>query len=200
MQATLFHTSHSHVDRFDRIRDRIAPDAVLNHHVREDWLARAQNGISADLQAEICEEIGQATDPAMCTCTTIGPVAETVGAIRVDRPMMSRAAEIGGPILFVYCLESTLGPSLDLLKQAFAPNTPDVTMLDLGQVWPLFECGRSDAFERAIADHVEDALQQQQVKCTVLAQASMSGATALIRSPTPVLSSPEQALRDLFRR
>ena len=85
MQATLFHTSHSHVDRFDRVRDQIAPGAVLDHRVREDWLARAQNGISADLHAEICDEIGQVIAPVMCTCTTIGTVAETAGAIRVDR-------------------------------------------------------------------------------------------------------------------
>lgn len=200
MIATLFHTSHSHVDRFDRVRDRIAPGAMLTHEVREDWLARAQNGISADLQADICDEISKATGPAMCTCTTIGTVAETAGAVRVDRPMMTRAAEIGGPVLFAYCLESTMEPSLDLLKQAFAPDKPDIVMLDMGQVWPLFETGRSEAFERAIADHVEDALQGQEIGCTVLAQASMSGAAELIRSPTPVLSSPEQALRDLFRR
>lgn len=198
MQATLFHTSHSHVARFDRVRDQIAPDAHLIHHVREDWLARAQNGINAELRAEITDTIGTASSPAICTCTTIGTVAETAGAVRVDRPMMIRAAEIGGPILFAYCLESTLEPSLDLLGQTFGPTKPDLQFLDLKTLWPLFETGDSQTFETEIAKRVDSALQPNTVSCVVLAQASMSGAAERVRSAVPVLSSPEQALRDLF--
>lgn len=199
MRATMFHTSHSHVDRFDAFRDRIAPNVRLTHVVREDWLERALAGLDDTLSAEITNEIRQ-SDAPICTCTTIGSVAEQAGALRVDQPMMARAAQIGGPVLFAYCLHSTLKPSLDLLKQAFAPRMPDVVLLDLGCTWHLFESGQTDAFEQAIATKVEAALEQRAVASIVLAQASMSGAAALIRSPSPVLTSPEEALRDLVNR
>ena len=160
MRATMFHTSHSHVDRFDAYRDRIAPDVRLTHVVREDWLERAlagpNEGPDEGLSAEITHEIRQ-SDAPICTCTTIGSVAQQAGALRVDQPMMARAAQIGGPVLFAYCLHSTLKPSLDLLKQAFAPQMLDVVLLDLGCTWHLFESGQTDAFEQAIATKVEAA-------------------------------------------
>lgn len=84
---------------FDAFRDRIAPNVRLTHVVREDWLERALAGLDDTLSAEITNEIRQ-SDAPICTCTTIGSVAEQAGALRVDQPMMARAAQIGGPVLF----------------------------------------------------------------------------------------------------
>ena len=144
---TLIHTAQVHCDTFDRL----APHADLSHTVRPDWLARAQNGIDDRLAAEITAAVKATEGPVLCSCTTLGAVAESAGAIRIDWPMMHRAAEIGGPVLLVYCLDSTAQPSQELLQRAFGTSDPQMTRLLLAQHWPLFEAGELDVFNRALA-------------------------------------------------
>ena len=94
--TTLFHTSATHILRFDTIRDRLAPDIQLNHVVRTDWLDRARGGIDKRLRTEIMDAVGTARGPVLCSCSTIGGIAAEAGAIRIDQPMMQAAADIGG--------------------------------------------------------------------------------------------------------
>ena len=195
MRLTLLHTAQVHCATFDALRDRIAPGVEINHVVRRDFLERAQDGISPELSTEIAKVIAAASDTVICTCTTIGPTAAAAGAIRVDQPMMQAAADAGGPVVMAYCLDSTLKPSLELLTSAMqtAGNRSEIILLHLLDLWPLFEAGNGDAFARAIADAIRRA--NIPAKATiVLAQASMTGAAALLADlGVPVLSSPELA-------
>ncbi|QFT91321.1 hypothetical protein FIU86_00575 [Roseovarius sp. THAF9] len=199
MTITLLHTAEVHRQRFDRIRDRIAPDLILKHVARRRWLQRAQDGIDAALEEEIAGVIARAPGPVLCTCTTLGPVAEVSGAMRVDWPMMRAAAQAQGPVLMAFCLESTCAPSLALLERALAEDgTPQkVYPLPMPQYWPLFEAGEADAFDAVIAGEVRQAVEAQgDVAVVVLAQASMDGAAARLKDlNVPVLSCPELALR-----
>lgn len=199
MRITLLHTAEAHPARFDRIRDTIAPDTTLNHIVRPRWLQRAEDGGGAALEEEIAGVIARAQGPVLCTCTTLGPVAESAGAMRVDWPMMRAAARAQGPVLMAFCLESTYVPSLALLERALAEEgTPQkVYPLPMPQYWPLFEAGETDAFDAVIAGEVRQAVAAQgDVAAVVLAQASMAGAAARLEDlGIPVLSSPELALR-----
>jgi len=208
LTLTLLHTAQVHPDTFDALRDDTAPDAELNHLVRPDWLARAQGGIDAALEDEIAQAIAAARGPVLCTCTTLGPTAAAHGAIRIDQPMMTRAADIatatGGAILMVYCLDSTLVPSVALLDAALeATGKPaKVHTLSLGQFWPLFEAGQSGAFAAVIAAGIRDAVPDvPNLACVVLAQASMAGAAPLLSElDVPTLASPELALRAALGR
>ncbi|WP_027257783.1 hypothetical protein [Leisingera aquimarina] len=193
---TLLHTAEVHARTFRAL----APEADLNQQVRSDWLARARDGIGADLRAEIAAAVTEAYGPVLCTCTTLGPVAEEAGAIRIDWPMMQEAARIGGPVLLTYCLDSTAEPSEALLRRAFGRRDPQLAPLFLGQHWPLFETGADTDFSAAIAESIALALKNGTFGCVVLAQASMAGAAALLRAQTqvPVLASPEMALRALL--
>lgn len=199
MSLILLHTARSHRDTFDAIRDRIAPGTPLRHDVRQDWLMRAQNGAEKALAGEIAETVGRAEGPVICTCTTIGPLAEAAGAIRVDRPMMQVAARAGGPVLLAYCLDSTRGPSLDLLDRSLAVENRRETIhpLRLAQYWQLFEAGEADAFDAVIAGEVRQAARRlKTLGCVVLAQVSMAGAAPLLADlDVPVLTSPELAFR-----
>ncbi len=199
VHLNLFHTAQVHCATFDALRDRIAPDVRLIHHVQPGWLASAQNGISPDLAIEISKAVTEAGEPAICTCTTIGPVAEAAGAIRIDEPMMQVAAQTTGSVLMAYCLESTRGPSLTLLQSALdaAGNTSLVHSLPMTKLWPLFEAGKTGQFASGIAKAVREALRDiADPGCVVLAQASMAGAALLLADePCPVLASPELALR-----
>lgn len=206
---TLFHTSPTHVARFDTLRDRIAPGTPLAHVVRADWLARAQGGIDAALREEILTDISAAAGRALCTCTTIGAVAEDAGALRIDRPVMAQAAQAGGRLALAYCLESTAAPSRALLAEALAAapgreyleqDEAEIGMLDLTACWPLFEAGDGPGFETAVAEAVRAHLAgRPDIGAVVLAQASMAGAAGhLADLAVPVLSSPEPALRALL--
>lgn len=197
----LLHTADVHCATFDALRDRIAPSLALNHHVRSEWLAQARDGISASLETTIVSMIKKVDGPVLCTCTTLGPVAEAAGALRIDRPLMHAAAQTGGPVLLAYCLESTRKPSLALLQEEITKQEGDVTVreLPLTALWPLFEAGQVSAFETGIAEAVRGA--NPPSGCVVLAQASMAGASTHLTDLTvPVLSSPELALRAALAR
>lgn len=199
MALTLLHTAQSHCATFDAVRDRIAPQAKLRHVVRETWLERAQNGIGPSLAAKIRNEVTRASGEVICTCTTLGPVAASAGATRVDWAMMQEAARLGGDILMVYCLESTWQPSLELLDLALAENdTPaKVHPFMLNQYWPLFEAGEHQAFLAVIAEEIRQIVPQfPNLGSVILAQVSMAGAAPLLAGiDLPVLASPELALR-----
>ena len=199
MILTMLHTAQSHCATFDALRDRIAPGITLHHVVHSDWLSRAQNGITPALAANIRDEIGRARGKVICTCTTLGAVAASAGALRVDWPMMQEAARLGGGIVLAYCLDSTWRPSFDLLDAALteAGTSATVHPLMLGQYWPLFEAGETDAFCAVIAAELRQAAPKFPDLCSiVLGQVSMAGAAPLLADlGVPVLSSPELALR-----
>ncbi|THD76532.1 hypothetical protein E7681_01430 [Thalassobius vesicularis] len=204
MRLTFVHTAQVHCATFDGLRDRITPETQLDHIVRADWLARAQGGIDDTLTQEITQSIQAIETPVICTCTTLGEVAEAAGAIRIDRPMMRRAAETWGDILLVFTLKSTEAPSTALLRDELdrAGNPRQIVPLLLDRHWPLFEDGRPHAFARAIASDVRSAVTQRPgLKAIVLAQASMAGAAVLLSDlPIPVLSSPVLALKEGLAR
>ena len=50
MTITLLHTAEAHRERFDRIRDRVAPDLTLNHVVPLRFWRDSSSGV-ADLAA-----------------------------------------------------------------------------------------------------------------------------------------------------
>jgi hypothetical protein len=196
---TLLHTAQAHQATFDTLRDRIAPGVRLTHLVRPDLLIRAQVGIDSALISDVSDIVTAAAAPVVCTCTTIGAVAASAGAIRIDAPMMQAAAQSDGAILLAYCLQSTRTPSLDLLQTALsaAQSAARVHLLYLGDLWPLFEAKETTAFHAALAAAITAELTRQpDVTAVVLAQASMAGAAALLSDiAIPVFSSPESALR-----
>ncbi|WP_306005920.1 hypothetical protein [Aquicoccus porphyridii] len=197
MTLTLLHTSPVHVATFDVLRDRIAPGARLCHVVREDLLARARADGVAAVTGETQALIGSVAGPVLCTCTTLGEVAEAAGATRIDRPMMRAAAARRGRVLMVYCLESTEAPSRALLCEEMerAGNRAGFEPLFLGAAWPLFEAGDTEGFAHRVAQEICAALEPG-FGAVVLAQASMAGAAARMgHIGLPILASPETALR-----
>lgn len=201
MTLTLLHTAEVHCGTFDALAARIAPKARLHHIVRTDWLTRARNGES--VSDEIAAQIAAAPGVTLCTCTTLGPVAGDLGAMRIDAPMMARAAALAaaaeGEIVMAYCLDSTLAPSAQLLDEALAVqgHKTRVHAHSLAPFWALFEAGQIEAFHAVIASSLREHLPGvPNAACIVLAQASMAGAAPMLADlPIPVLTSPETALR-----
>jgi len=195
----LLHTAEVHVARFDEIAQRIAPKAALQHHIRPEWLALArEHGLTESLKAGFAEFVRAQPAPVLCTCTSLGPLADEAGAIRIDRPMMQEAARHGPPVAMAYCVESTCAPSMALLRECLeeAGHEPRIRAIEITEAWPAFEAGDEPAFTQAIARAIRLHLAAfPDTRAVVLAQASMSGAAPLLPDAPPVLTSPESALR-----
>ncbi|MDJ0382781.1 arylsulfatase [Streptomyces sp. G-G2] len=205
---TLLHTSAVHVPAFEALRDRNHPGVGLRHIVEPGLLERARAAGPEAVAAQIAALLGaRAADgadrgPALCTCSTIGAVAEALApalgraVLRVDRPMAAAAVRGGSRVAVLAAVESTLAPTLALLEEeaaALGRERPGyaATAALLPRVvegaWERFEAG-DDAGYLARVAAAADAVTGADV--IVLAQASMAGAVDLVRTNVPVLASP----------
>ncbi|MBA4097444.1 MAG: arylsulfatase [Rhodospirillum sp.] len=199
----LLHTAESHRARFDRLLTELAPQNVgWVHCVREVLLRQALdtfpvNTIAAGIEAALATLQSQGATQALCTCSSVGGMAEQVGrqmglpTLRVDRPMAEAAVAAGRHLLVAACLPSTLGPTTQLLNEvAYAQNRRvEIETLLMENAWPLFQAGDEAGFARHIADIILHT--RPRPDAIVLAQASMAGAADLLKqSPVPVLASP----------
>ena len=193
-KLTLFHTADVHIARFDAIRDRIAPGVTLTHINRPDWLTRARAG--DDTVAPECLAEFAAAGAALCSCTTLGPLADQAGITRIDRPMMRQAAEQANSVLMAYCVDSTAETSLSLLKDCIGDRPVAITPLPILEAWPLFEAGNQAQYAHAIASKVRANAAGRD--CILLAQASMDVAVPLLND-LPVLTPAETAFAEAIR-
>lgn len=199
---TLLHTAESNIAVFDALWKELAPDIDVRHLVAEDILESARgSGYSASgfsrRVSEIYETLGSQFEFVLCTCSTIGEIAERESkrfpfpVLRVDRPMAERALQIGTRIAVLATLISTLEPTRDLLKNVAHRTHASVQITDvlIPGAWPLMESGNVAAYAEAIAAEIDIAARSNDV--IVLAQASMAVAAELRPNcPVPVLSSP----------
>lgn len=197
------HTSPVHVPTFDGLTHQSWPLLGTIHVVDESLLIQARadgpEATQSAVRARLNELKDNGADVICCTCSTVGDIAENAGidvpVFRVDRPMARRAVVLGPRIGVVAALESTLGPTQDLImhEAAAAGSEISVDLVVAGQAWSLFEAGDIDGYIRVIT---ESALALEgRVDVIVLAQASMAPAEKHLSSlSVPVLSSPGLAV------
>jgi hypothetical protein len=199
----LLHTSPAHVPVFDALRDEDHQGLELRHFVDEELLARARRegpeAVAGAVRAALDEAVAEGARAVLCTCSTIGAVAEAAGVhvgvpvLRVDRPMAATAVAAGPRVVVAATVESTLNPTVALVaEEARRTGRPvDVRTLLVDGAWARFEAGDIEGSARlvaAAADAVTDA------DAIVLAQASMTPAQHLTTTAVPVLSSPRPGL------
>ncbi|WP_409061084.1 aspartate/glutamate racemase family protein [Streptomyces sp. SYP-A7185] len=205
----LLHTSPVHVPVFEALRDQDHPGLALRHLVHADLLARARaegpDAVADGIQELLERAVAEGASAVLCTCSTIGAVAEDraaavgVPVVRVDRPMAAAAVAAGRAVAVVATLESTLGPTRALVEEeaARAGRPVDVTTVLVDGAWERFEAGDADGHVRLIAEAV-DALDG--VDSVVLAQASMADAADRVTLPVPVVASPRLGLSAAVER
>lgn len=198
------HTGAPHVANFDRLMSQHRPEWEVHHEVRNDLLdaARAEgitDAVVQGVQEALRVLVAAGAEQIICTCSTIGSVAETsevgVPVVRVDRPMAQLAARSGRRVALVMTLASTREPSTELLAEYLGPDQEIVDVLvdlDFGA----FERGDIDAYwdplERAVRDIAPT------VDVIVLAQASAAGVSERVRDlEVPVLASPAICIQSL---
>ncbi|MFZ4301830.1 aspartate/glutamate racemase family protein [Streptomyces cinereoruber] len=198
----LLHTSPVHVPVFDALRDRHHPGLVLRHLVHEELLVRAREAgpgaVAGPVAAVLAGAVADGADAVLCTCSTLGGVAEDTAAslgvpvLRVDRPMAAEAARYGH-VLVVAALRSTLEPTLALLAEESGPHPRSVTTVVVEGAWERFEAGDREGYLDAVAAAVDRAPVTED-GVVVLAQASMADAAERTSTPMTVLSSPRPGL------
>ena len=201
------HTAPANVTTFAQLLAEIDPTIPAKHVLDESLLAEARaHGITPEVTARVQQALREATDDetamVLCTCSTIGGVAEQAGVaqggaahgqpvLRVDRAMAERAVTLGERIVVAAALESTIAPTSDLILAVAAEAGREVTLIPLlcEGAWAHFEAGDVAAYHAAIAATLRENATLGDV--IVLAQASMAGAAAQSDDvPVPILSSP----------
>jgi hypothetical protein len=207
VSLAFLHTAQPNVETFRLLVETIDPCIVATHAVLEGVLAGAveTGSVTERMRRETETAIGTlAADGAtviVCTCSTIGGVAEAttipgVRVMRIDRPMAEQAVERGRRILVAATLRSTLPPTMALIRQVAieAHRQADTAELLCGDAWPHFERGDRVAYAQAIADAVARVARDTDI--VVLAQASMAGAAEFLRQRgIEALASPELGVR-----
>ncbi len=203
MILAFLHTSAVHIPTFENLTQAQVPHTQTLHRVEELLLAQARaEGITPALEAQVqqvlLELVAQGAKVIVCTCSTLGAIAETadVGCVvlRVDRAMAQKALELGDKILLVAALESTLEPTRTLFLEVIQKADQKVELLELccKNAWAKFEAGDKMGYVQEIAQEITRALiQYPRVDVVVLAQASMMGAEKYcLEVQIPILSSP----------
>jgi hypothetical protein len=181
------HTSPAHVPTFSRLLQELAPALRGAHRVREDLLADAlQEGVDCPgLIGRVHEALAEAASSGaavvVCTCSTIGGIAESrdghagYRVTRIDRAMADVAARSGPRVLLVAALNSTLAPTSALLQSSAARLGAglDVVHLVVAGAWAHFQSGDHARYIDAVVAAVTEAAPTGTV---VLAQASMAPA------------------------
>ena len=201
MTIAFLHTAAVHVETFDALLAQSGYHGPRTHKVLPDLLAKARSHGLAHVRAEAHAALAElaAADAVVCTCSTLGPIADEVSrrhahVFRIDRPAMELACTIGPDILVALCLDSTLAATLDLLADcadtAGRVVTPRVVLC--AQAWPHFERGDYDSFANSIAAQIRSAVAGAAVPDAILlAQASMRVAEPRLAGlGIPVISSP----------
>ncbi|MGW8726037.1 aspartate/glutamate racemase family protein [Streptomyces sp. NPDC055808] len=198
----LLHTSPVHVPVFDALRDEDAPGLAMRHLVHEQLLGRARElgpeAVAGDVEAVLADAVAEGADAVLCTCSTIGAVAEAASAalgvpvLRVDRPMAAAAVARGRRIAVVAAVASTLEPTAALIREEAGGRPLALRTVLAEDAWQHFESGDAQAYFAEIARAVDGLAD---VDVVVLAQASMAPAAERTTTSVPVLSSPRPGLR-----
>lgn len=205
LTLTFLHTAPTHIDTFDRLLADLAPTLPVRHIVDETLLEEARRqGLTPDLirrvETTILEASAAGSRLVLCTCSTLGAVAERVTlppgcrVLRIDRPMAEQAVALGQRIIVAATLASTIDPTRDLLLSVAQESGKKIELIELlcERAWAKFERGDQAGYLAEIAQ----ALQAQTMAgdVIVLAQASMAAAAYGLDLSIPVLSSPRLGL------
>ncbi|WP_433360829.1 aspartate/glutamate racemase family protein [Actinoplanes sp. CA-142083] len=200
------HTGDVHVSTFRRLREELAPGWQDLHIVDESLLADARRegvtpAVAARVDARLHELADGGADIIVCTCSSLGDHAEGrtadigVPVLRADRPMAEAAVAAGRRIAVVATVDSTLGPTGNLLRDAAARAGREIAIVEVRcpEAFALFEAGELDAYAEMIARKAREAAPG--VDVIVLAQPSAAPAASLLADlPIPVLASPRTAV------
>ena len=146
------HTAAGHVAAFTDLVRALDPSVETRHAVHAELLSAAQDrgptdgAVRAGVEQAIGALVGGGARMVVCTCSTIGDVAERVAippgvtVMRVDRPMAERAVALGPRVAVVAAIAVTLAPTRALLQAVAerAGRSVEISDVPCPQAWTRF--------------------------------------------------------------
>jgi hypothetical protein len=206
------HTAPANVDMFRNLVSHADPSIPTEHELVERImqeaarLGRITDEMRQDTQTAIDGLAARGAAMVVCTCSTIGGIAEALSAdalpvMRIDRPMAETAVLSGRRIILAATLASTVAPTMGLVQKVAGEHRREIDCVEClcADAWPFFQRGDVAGYAQAIADTVADLATPEDI--IVLAQASMAPAAAVLaqRSLT-ALASPELGVQTAVAR
>jgi Asp/Glu/hydantoin racemase len=206
----MLHTSHVLIPSFSQLCEEILPDVDIFHMVDESLI---KNTISAGaltkstvrrMAALVSSARQGGADAVLLTCSSIGPGVATLRALfdfpvlRVDEPMAEEAVRIGGRIGVLATLQTTLEPTVALLREAARARSRNIELVPClcEGAFDAILSGDAHTHHEIVAENLAELIRR--VEVVVLAQASMAGVIQKLHPElknVPVLSSPELAVK-----
>lgn len=210
MIIACLHTADSNVAVFESAaRELGLATEVLRHTVRPDLLEAAEraggltDAIARETAAALTALAARA-DAVLLTCSTLGPSAARaheapVPVLRADATLAEKAAAVGGKVVALCAVETTVAPTTALFAEAAKRRGVALEVRLVAGAWALFRAGDRDGYLAAIAG-AADAAYGDGAAIVALAQASMAGAADLVRRGPRPLTSPAAGLSAALER
>jgi aspartate/glutamate racemase len=205
IRLTCLHTASSNIAIFDDALTSLSVGEIeLTHEVRADLLAQAEadGGLTAGLQLHVADILGhlrRQCDGVVLTCSTLGPVAETLAepdqapVMRTDLALAQASCAEGRRVAVLCTAPTTLEVTGGLFRKIADQTTAKVEIILVTDAWAAFKAGALERYFQLIAD-AATAQAAQGFDTIALAQASMAPAAALIAPSIRVLTSPISGL------
>ena len=206
----LIHTSPTLTPMFRTLCAKYLPDTVIFHMVDESLIAdtvregRLRRVTMRRLLAMIESAQQAGADAVMVTCSSIGPAVSLgqqlfdMPVIRVDEAMAEAAVRMGRRIGVMATLETTLEPTIALLREKAVEAGVEIEIVDslCNGAFEAVLAGDTATHDQILAEALRNDMRD--VDVVVLAQASMARVVKAMPPGTlsmPVLSSPELAVK-----
>jgi hypothetical protein len=206
VKIACLHTAESNIVIYEDAAKQLGlPADALYHHVRADLLFAAERagGLTPDIRMEtaaVLYHLAQGADAVVLNCSTLGPAAPlAAGAsetaiVRADGVLAENAVKAGGKVIVLCTTETTIAPTTRLFEEAAKTTGAEIEVRLIDGAWVLFRAGEQEAYLALIADAAEVAYREG-AKTVVFAQASMTGAAALLgNAHARPMSGPAAAL------
>lgn len=205
MRIACLHTADSNISVLEESRRSAEFSAVeLIHEVRAELLAEVEQhkGLTPSIEERTIKallDLTEKADAVLLTCSSLGSLAAKAAAItstpilRVDEALAREAAKVGGTVVALCAVATTLEPTRTLFETAAQATGARVEVRFVPMAWDLFKSGQKETYLRMIADAADRAFNEG-IRTVALAQASMTGAAGLCRVGRP-LTSPGAGLK-----
>ena len=206
LRIACLHTADSNIVVFEAAALELGRvDLTLRHVVRADLLAAAEaaGGVTEAITVQTRAALAALrpdADAVLLNCSTLGAAADAmadeagVPIMRVDRALAEAALREGGKIVVLCTTPTTVGPTTALFDNVAGARGVAVEVRLVAGAWALFRGGDQAGYFAAIVRAAENAYADG-AQVVALAQASMVGAAALVRTGRKPLSSPLAGLR-----
>jgi Asp/Glu/hydantoin racemase len=208
----LIHTSATLIPVFQQLCKEYLP-GVNTFNIVDDSIVRnirERGSLTPEISKRVADYVASAEDSGadyiMVTCSSIGAAVEAaaqhtkVPVLRVDQPMADLAVQTGKRIGVIATLQTTLGPTSDLVQRraALAGKEIELTSVVVDGAFEALMAGDAATHDSLVAAALRDL--SKNVDVILLAQASMARVVDTLSDAdktVPIIASPPTAIKHL---